>query len=208
MNNMNKRNLIISITIIILALGVGSFYLWSQKKEDLIQTNADKQEQVVGQGEGQEQKNDKREKGQTENQEQNQKQLDTNSDIKYNPDGTIDTSDWKAYRNEEFGFELRYPKEWFCGGVALNSENKRNLFCLPEKFKDQYYAGLYHGGGVMLYFDKKKRIYNNVDKYGVKNVTVRGDKYNVQFTLFPMQNKQDKNLLIFSELIASFKFIK
>ena len=24
----------------------------------------------------------------------------------------IDTSDWKTYRNEEYGFEVRYPGEW------------------------------------------------------------------------------------------------
>ena len=25
---------------------------------------------------------------------------------------SVDTSDWKTYRNEEYGFEVKYPKEW------------------------------------------------------------------------------------------------
>jgi len=25
---------------------------------------------------------------------------------------SVDTSDWRTYRNEEFGFEFKYPKEW------------------------------------------------------------------------------------------------
>ena len=33
----------------------------------------------------------------------------------------LDTSDWKVYRNEEYGFEVKYPKNW----VNKNSESVR-----------------------------------------------------------------------------------
>lgn len=37
----------------------------------------------------------------------------------------IDTSDWKTYRNEEYGFEVRYPSDWYkfedSQGIQLSS---------------------------------------------------------------------------------------
>ncbi len=42
--------------------------------------------------------------------------------------GIIDISDWQTYRNEEFGFEFKYPKDWFLDGNNLS----------PQKI--EYYA--------------------------------------------------------------------
>jgi hypothetical protein len=54
-----------------------------------------------------------------------------------------DTSDWKTYRNEEYGFEMRYPGNYY---VSDYSEYKRLEDWLPYA---SYYVPIY------LYLDEK-----------------------------------------------------
>jgi len=102
---MNKRNLIIASVTFILALGVSGFYLWSQKKADLTQTNTEKQEeQAVKQGEDQEQ----------EEESNKQKILNLDNiltcDLKYNTN--IDMSSWDIFKDPR-GFSVKYPSKLF-----------------------------------------------------------------------------------------------
>jgi len=77
----------------------------------------------------------------------------------------IDTSDWQTYRNEEYGFEVKYPGEWksSIGDVGINNENKNYLLVF------QSYSGNSKNSKNALpliqisLFDKAKAAYNPIN---------------------------------------------
>ncbi len=49
------------------------------------------------------------------------------------PNSDIDISDWKTYRNEKYGYEIKYPNDW-----DINSADLSSIQYLDSKYKDFY----------------------------------------------------------------------
>ncbi len=66
------------------------------------------------------------------------------------PVSKIDTSNWKTYRNEEYGFEVKYPEGW-----EMRKEEEKNKsvnFLFGEKGKKYggEYGGQYYSDWVII----------------------------------------------------------
>ncbi|MFA5318041.1 MAG: hypothetical protein WC323_01000 [Patescibacteria group bacterium] len=90
-----------------------------------------------------------------------------------NPKSEIGTSDWLTYRNEEYGFEVRYPKEWYLYNCS-KEYNSLYVFMSDEKNN----AGCNTNRGRINIMNTKNdytksTVYlNKNSKYEVKDVVI------------------------------------
>lgn len=52
--------------------------------------------------------------------------------------GTIDISGWKTYRNEQYGFEFRYPMNWKIEGNFNEDSCCLNIFNNPDPYEGEH----------------------------------------------------------------------
>ncbi len=135
---MNKKIIITISTILGLTVIVGCFLIFQKTRNQGMINNQQKQKVEVVEN------NENESKQKTENQEKkdNQNNQEKVEELKIED---IDTSNWKTYRNEEYGFSFKYPEGW----VIKESPNANTFLFkglsvkVHPKEVDKYNRGLF-----------------------------------------------------------------
>lgn len=79
----------------------------------------------------------------------------------------IDTTNWKTYRNEKMGFEMKVPKNWYVRDLSQSNDERESHYydgserfavCFGEQGK-KYNFENGEKDGMCLYYDKNKDEY-------------------------------------------------
>lgn len=97
-----------------------------------------------------------------------------------------ETADWKTYKNEKYGFEIKYPKDW-----TIKEEVKNNIGLIKEKYRlDIFYpenitkADIYGNVAVEFFntedndkfFNQQLDLLRNDTSLTIEEITINGLK--------------------------------
>ena len=204
MNYMNKKQLTISVIIVVVILAaVGGGVFWYLKSEQGVSIKVPGSEQ------------------QSEQPQVGDNQLQ--GEVVGSPAADVDTSDWQTYRNEEYGFEVRYPGGW----VFEDSNNGISFGTIESKPGGYFWGiniynstknieGLIKGLGSQFNDRLEKREKITIGNKAGLLVTVTTDSHtdwilksifieNNDFIFAISNGAQDRS--IFEIFLSSFKFL-
>jgi len=172
---MSKKILILATIFILAALVGGVLWVAKEKSERMAL-----------------EKQNKERTAQMQNKQDEPKQLDN-----FGQNSDIDTSNWKMYRNEEYGFEVRYPEDaevetFYSNGIGSPVDCKKTPEkCLNFSMKIQNKKG--ENLITMETFSKELPIKNNTNEENSGSLTfhrggktVSGNNYTKNNSYFPM----------------------
>ncbi|MDP3735602.1 MAG: HEPN domain-containing protein [bacterium] len=123
---------------------------------------------------------------------------------------SIDTSDWKTYRNEEYGFEFQYPSTWSIRTDGINDLSLlRPGMKLPSKENLPSHDGVYWGDILIDIFSNPDNL--SIEEYLSKpGNTWKPFDQNLPFDQIAIKNGGE--IFIFRNIpgffISSFAYIK
>lgn len=100
------------------------------------------------------------------------------------PSQIVDTRDWKTYRNEKYGFEMKYPKNLSIASESYRSDFDNNTsedeIILYDRNVEPSYVHYGASGGKSVYHDGFAfGIYQNSEKITFMN-KIKNDNHNYE----------------------------
>ena len=94
-----------------------------------------------------------------------------------------ETAGWKIYKNQDYGFQIKYPKDWNYGPNILRSQNEPHLvFCPPELIDSEPSLGCKwysRTAGDVIVFDTQSPILLFIEDWSALRGETKEEKKNI-----------------------------